>query len=144
MLGLCSAANFITATSFLLAGNAAVMTANGYVAAVLCAVNSFRAYFGKKDAQVLEKSFVFLVFIAIGVLQYSTPLDLMPFAASMLFVLSAFQKNEQRIRIVIFFNTLILFIYSLIVGSSVAIGHAFSLISIITSYCRERKAGAVK
>lgn len=144
MLGLCAGANAITGTSFLLLGNAGVMTANSYLAALQCAINTIRSYFGKKDAGNVEKIIAFLVFLVIGIVQYKTPLDLMPLAASMLFVLSTFQKSEQAIRVIIFFNTSILLVYSIIVGSTVTIGHAFSLVSIISSYLRERKVSEKK
>lgn len=140
MLGLCAAANFITATSFLLLGNAPVMTANGYFASIQCLVNAIRAKLGKKAAGSIEKTLVFVIFAAIGIIRYNSPLDLMPFAASMFFVLSTFQRSEQKIRILVFFNTVILLVYSIIAGSSVVIGHAFSLASLVTSYLRERKA----
>ena len=138
IMGLCSAANFLSGVNFLLLGNAGVMMANSFVASVQCVINSVRAKLGMKDAGVIEKIVVFLIFLAIGILQYKTPLDLMPLAAAMLFVLSTFQKSEQGIRIVIFFNTAILLVYSVIVGSSVVIGHIFSIVSIVSSYIREK------
>ncbi len=144
MLGLCAGANAITGASFLLLGNAGVMTANSFVAAIQCVINAVRSYFGKKDAGNIEKVIAFLVFLIIGIVQYKTLLDLMPLAASMLFVLSTFQRSEQTIRVILFFNTAILLVYSVIVGSSVVIGHAFSLVSIVSSYIRERKVSCEK
>lgn len=137
-------ANAITGTSFLLLGNAGVMTANSYMAAIQCTISTIRAYFGKKDAGIVEKFMAFGIFLVIGIVQYKTPLDLMPLAAAMLFVLSTFQKSEQKIRVILFFNTSILLVYSVIMSSSVIIGHTFSLVSIVSSYIRERKASENK
>ena len=47
-------------------------------------------------------------------------------------------------RVIIFFNTAILLVYSVIMGSSVVIGHIFSIISIVSSYIRERKVSCEK
>ena len=144
MLGICSLANFLSGVNFLLLGNAGVMTANSFIAAIQCIINAIRSYFGKKDAGIFEKIIVFGIFLAIGIIQYKTPLDLMPLAAAMLFVLSTFRKSEQEIRVIIFFNTAILLVYSVIMGSSVVIGHIFSIISIVSSYIRERKVSCEK
>ena len=144
ILGLCSAANACSATNFLLLGNAGVMVANCYVAAIQCAINAVRDKLGKKEAGIAEKIIAFLVFVVIGLVPYKSLLDLMPLAATMFFVLSTFQKNEQTIRVIIFFNTAILLVYSWVMGSSVVVGHAFSLVSIVVSYIRERKASEQK
>ena len=141
IFGFCAIANFFSGMSFLFLGNAGVMMANSFAAVIQCLINAFRAYFGKKGAGNVEKIIAFFVFLGIGIVQTKGLLDLLPLAAVMLFVLSTFQKNEQKIRIILFFNALILLIYTIILGSSLVIGHTFSLISLVSAYIRERKAG---
>lgn len=139
ILGLSAVANTLTGLNFLLIGNAGVMTANCFVAALQCAINMLRSYLGKKDAGTLEKLIVFAVFLAIGIVRYNSLLDLLPLASTVFFVLSTFQRSEQSIRVMLFFNNLILLVYSLIMGSSVLFGYVFSIVSIVLAYIRERK-----
>lgn len=144
ILGISIAANTVSGISFMLLGGAPVMTANCFIAALQCLVNTIRAYFGWREAGICEKLFVFAVFLTIGIVRCNTLLDIMPLAAAMFFVLSTFMKNAQSLRVSIFFNAVILLAYSLICHSTVAIGHFFSIVSIVAAFLRERKACKAK
>ncbi len=138
MMLISAAANLISGMSFLFLSqriSSAVML--NFTAVAQCLSSSFHAY---KDAEISKtEKVVFLVLYTIcGATAFKVPLDLMPITGSLVFMISAFQKSEQRIRYYMLVNALIWIIYDIIVGSTAVFSQIFSLISLLISLYRFR------
>ena len=136
MMLISAAANFISGMSFLFLSqriSSAVML--NFTGTTQCLLSSFHAH---RDEEITKKEkIVFLLLYCIcGMTVFKEPLDLLPIAGSFIFMISAFQKSEQRIRCYMLANVIIWIIYDIIVGSTAVFSQIFSLISLLIALYR--------
>ena len=139
MLFISFAANFLNVIMFFLLNGVTSAVMVSLTATAQCAVNCILAYKGKEPS--LTQKIVFTaLYVVSGALQYRVFLDLLPIAASLLFMMSVFQKTEQRLRIFCAANAVVWIVYDCIVGTTAIFGQIFSLVSISVALIRYRKA----
>ena len=133
-------ANLSTAASvvFLLGGlsSAVTMSLTGFVH--IC-VNLYHHYRNEEPSKK-EKIFFACLYLVAGLLGVRRWLDILPIVASLFFMWSVFQTDEQKIRLTLLGNAFFYLIYYFIIRSTVVYAEIFSDISIITSLIRYRKA----
>lgn len=131
-------ANLLSMIVFLmLNGLTSAVTVN-LIAVLQCGINAYLSYNGKV-ASLIQKIVFTVLFLVSGFLEYAVLLDLLPILASILFMTSTFQKNEQNIRIWSALNVSVWVIYDVIVGTTAVFGQIFSLVSILIALYRYRE-----
>jgi hypothetical protein len=137
ILAIAALGNFVNAANFFFLGgalSAAIISIVGGVQSVLAAHHAYNA----KTASNTEKVIFLCAYLACGIWQYNTYIDLLPALGSLFFMIAAFQKEAQKIRIYQLFNSLLWLSYSLILASTAAFAQMFSLVSIIIGLYRFR------
>ena len=139
MLFISFVANFLNVIMFFLLNGVTSAVMVSLTATAQCAVNSFFAYKGKEPTLV-QKIIFTVLYVVSGALQYKVLLDILPILASLLFMISVFQKTEQKLRVFCAANAAVWIVYDCIVGTTAVFGQIFSLVSISVALIRYRKA----
>lgn len=98
-----------------------------YTGAYICFIAAVQTYINSlydKKNKLLPKwlmSLFILVSVGIGSLAYNGPIDLMPIACSILYVLTIVQKKEKNIRGLTFLNIILWIIFDIFVGAYTAV-----------------------
>ena len=138
ILGIATISSFVTTANFFFLGGAISAAVISFVGGVQSALATHHAY-NAKTATNTEKVIFLLAYLACGIWQFNTYIDLLPAFGSLFFMMAAFQKDAQKIRIYQLFNAILWLTYSLIVGSTAAFAQMFSLVSIIIGLYRFRQ-----
>lgn len=88
----------------------------------------------------ITKTIIFTItYLLCGIFGFKEELDILPIAASMLFMCNVISKKEQRMRLFSLANVIIYIIYYIIIGSTLVYAQIFSLISVLIALFRYRK-----
>lgn len=137
MLAVGMVANLLSMVVFLMLNGITTAVTVNLIAVLQCGINAYLSYKGK-EASVIQKIIFTILFLLSGFLEYTVLLDLLPILASILFMCSAFQKKEQKVRIWSAFNVVVWIIYDIIVGTTAVFGQMVSLVSILIGLYRYR------
>ena len=144
MLIISSVANFVSALSFIfLAGSITSAVSVCFVAVLQTAITSYHSYHGKETSKT-EKIIFLIMYLLCGIINFKTPLDIMPMICSIIFMTGIFQKDEQKIRIFGVANSSLWIVYDVIVKSTAVYSHIFTITSLLIALYRYRKKGEVK
>ncbi|MBQ8868374.1 MAG: YgjV family protein [Oscillospiraceae bacterium] len=138
MLFISFVANFLNVIMFFLLNGVTSAVMVSLTASAQCAVNCFLAY-KNKEPSTIQRIIFTVLYVVSGVLQYSVFLDILPILASLLFMVSVFQKTEQKLRIFCLANAVVWIVYDSIIGTTAVLGQIFSLVSILVALYRYRK-----
>ena len=141
MLTVSFIANFLNIPMFLILNGLTSAVSISVVACAQCAVNAVLDYRGKQASTMQKIVFTVLYFVS-GMMQYKTPLDLLPVTGSMLFMCGGFQKNAQRMRVFGLLNAVVWLVYDCIIGSTAVFAQLFSLASVLIALYRYRNQSA--
>ena len=94
----------------------------------------------RKDTPVsTTENILFLAsFVGLGLIGFRSILDLLPIAGAVFSMLSIFQPNEQRTRLLLFFNAICFFSYYVVIGSTSMLAELFTIISSAVGMIRYR------
>lgn len=139
MLFVSFVANFLNVIMFFILNGITSAVMVSLIATAQCSVNAFLAY-KEREPSLAQKIIFMILYVVSGTLQYKVLLDILPILASLLFMISVFQKTERKLRVFCAANTVIWIIYDCIVGTTAVFAQIFSLISILVALFRYRKA----
>ena len=103
--------------------------------AVICAVGVVQGLVAlwhlKADKPILrlENILFFILYVGCGLLGYKGLIDVLPIVGSMLYMLMAFQRDEQKSRWLLLGNAIVFFLYYALVGSTTVIAEVFAIIT---------------
>ena len=129
-------ANLLAGLNFLFLGqvNGAFVCGVGIAQTVLVCYQDVKG----KASKPWEMALFTVLYIACGVVQYRTAMDLMPTGAALLGMCGVFQKKEQNIRKFSLMNALVWVAYDVLVGSSLVVTHAIGAVSNVAALYRFR------
>ena len=139
MLFVSFVANFLNVIMFFILNGITSAVMVSLIATAQCGVNAFLAY-KEREPSLAQKIIFMILYVVSGTLQYKVLLDILPILASLLFMISVFQKTERKLRVFCAANAVIWIIYDCIVGTTAVFAQIFSLISILLALFRYRKA----
>lgn len=93
------------------------------------------------ESGTAEKIVFLALYIAGGVIGYTSPLDILSTVAAVFYMLAVFQKKEQNIRLMLLVNLSLWTIYHSILGSTAVFAQIAGVISSLTALYRFRKNG---
>lgn len=95
----------------------------------------------QKDKPVtkIENVVFFIVYVVLGCLGLKKGIDVLPIFGVILFMFMAFQRDEQKTRLLTLGNATIFFVYYLVIGSTVVFAETFAMISSIVGLIKYRK-----
>lgn len=93
----------------------------------------------EKPVSKVENILFLVAFVGLGLIGFRSFLDLLPIAGAVFSMLSIFQPNEQRTRLLLFFNAICFFSYYVVVGSTSMFAELFTIISSATGMIKYRK-----
>lgn len=92
-----------------------------------------------KPVTVWENVVFLIIYVGCGSLSYHRLLDLLPIGGAVLFMLGAFERDEQRTRVINMGNALCYFLYFAIIGSTSALAQVAALINTAVALIAYRK-----
>lgn len=131
-------ANFVCAANYFLLGGALSATAICIVGGAQSVLSAHHAY-KCTLAKIPEKIIFLCAYLACGIWQYNSYIDLLPALGSLFFMVAAFQKDAQKLRIYLLFNAMLWLAYSLIIGSTAVFAYILALVSNVIGLYRFRK-----
>lgn len=133
------AANFLTAMSYILLGG----ISGSYICLTACVQTIISFVFAKKKRKVPKAiTALFLVcYIAVSLLAYRTPMDILPCFCALAFALSVAQSNAKGYRFFMTISAVLWIAYDILVGAwGMLITHGLLLGSLIIAFIRQGKA----
>lgn len=97
----------------------------------------------KKGTQetLAEKIIFFILYVGVGVISYTSPLDILAILAAVFYMIAMLQKKEQRIRLCLLGNMTSWTIYHAILGSTVIFAQLAGIVSAVIALYRYRQKG---
>ncbi len=92
-----------------------------------------------KPVTVVENILFLIAYVVCGSFGFKGALDLLPIAGSVFNMLSVFQRDEQKTRILILFNASLFCIYYIVIGSTNLLAELLAVITTIIAMVRYRK-----
>lgn len=93
---------------------------------------------GTKE-NIIEKIIFFVLYVGVGVISYSSPLDILAILAAVFYMVAMLQKKEQRIRLCLLANMTSWTIYHAVLGSTGIFAQLAGIISAVIALYRYRK-----
>ena len=93
------------------------------------------------ESGTAEKIVFLALYIAGGVIGYTSPLDILSTVAAVFYMLAVFQKKEQNIRLMLLVNLSLWTVYHSVLGSTAVFAQIAGVISSLTALYRFRKNG---
>lgn len=87
-----------------------------------------------------ENIVFFILYVGCGLLGFKGLIDVLPIAGSILYMLMAFQRDEQKSRWLLLGNAAVFFAYYALVGSTTVIAEVFAIITSCAALYKYRKA----
>ncbi len=138
MLVLSMLANLFVAINLILIGKTGSALIINLIAIIQIALSLFHLKL-EKDITVAEKTVFLAAYVILGCLRIKEIADILPIFGSILFMLSVFQRDEQKTRLISLGNIIVLLIYYIIIGSTSMWAQVVSLITTATAYLRMSK-----
>ena len=91
------------------------------------------------EESVIEKIIFFALYVGVGVMSYTSPLDILAILAAVFYMVAMLQKNEQRIRLCLLANMTSWTIYHGILGSTGIFAQLAGIVSAVIALYRYRK-----
>ena len=88
---------------------------------------------------VLERIIFFVLYVGVGVISYTSPLDILAILAAVFYMIAISQKNEQRIRLFLLANMTSWTIYHGILRSTGIFAQLAGIVSAVIALYRYRK-----
>lgn len=129
--------------NYLLLGNALSGAIVNFIALLQLCLSLWHV---QKEVKVTiwEKIIFLIAFVGAGMMGYKGPISLLPIVGAIFFMVAAFQRDEQKTRILYLFNTATWFTYDIIVGSTGALGQFASFSMYAFALYRYRNKGKKK
>lgn len=95
----------------------------------------------KKNSEesVIEKIIFFVLYVGVGVISYTSPLDILAILAAVFYMVAMLQKKEQHIRLCLLANMTSWTIYHGILGSTGIFAQLAGIVSAVIALYRYRK-----
>ncbi len=91
------------------------------------------------DVTLAEKIIFLVLYVAGGALGFNAPIDILSIVAAIFYMLAMFQKNEQRIRLLLMGNMLSWTIYHAVLRSTAIFAQLAGIASSVIALIRYRK-----
>ena len=82
-----------------------------------------------KTAAKAEKFVFFAAYTGLSLVGFKGAIDILPIIGVMIYMFVAFQRDEQKSRVLILLNSAAFFIYYVLVGSTVVFAELFAMVS---------------
>ena len=111
-----------------------------FIAVVQIIINTVHCLKDEK-VSLVEKVIFTIVYFIMCVLCYKTPWDIMTTVATMIFMISTFEKNPQKARIMGLGNTVLYIIYYIVIGNTMVLSQVLCGVSTVLAIYRYRSKG---
>ena len=135
ILLLSAVANFLSGINFLIFVGFTSAFVTNMLAVVQTATNIFKSI-KNKDTGIIEKVIYLILYAALSLSAYKTPIDLLVVLASLLFALAVFCKKELHYRYFMLCNSAAYIVYNILVGSTNLYSQIFAFISVTLAIIR--------
>ncbi len=141
---LCSAfVNFLAGVSLVLSVGLTSAPAMNFVGTAQCLINTVHCVKQQKVSNA-EKIVFTVLYLVGGFLGYKSPIDMMTITGTMLFMVSTFQKNEQKARAIGALNLIVYILYYIIIRSTLIYAQLLALCSSVIALLRYKKQEMTK
>lgn len=93
------------------------------------------------EEKLVEKIIFLVLYVGVGIMSYTSPLDILAILAAVFYMVAMLQKKEQRIRLCLLGNMTSWTIYHAILGSTVIFAQLAGIVSALIALYRYRKTG---
>lgn len=113
--------------------------------AIICAVGVVQGLIslwhlqGERPVRMIENIIFLALYVGCGLLGFKGVIDLLPIAGSILYMLMAFQRDEQKSRWLLLGNAAVFFVYYALVGSTTVIAEIFAIATSCAAIYKYRK-----
>lgn len=148
MLLINAAGNLFFILNLLLLGAATgdlLANATAMIVNVVSLVQVFISYWHvqKEKPVTMAENIIFLVlYVGLGFVGFHRAIDLLPIVASVFNMLAAFQRDEQKTRLLVLCNASIFCLYYIIIGSTSLLAELLAVVTAVIGLIRYRKKAA--
>lgn len=93
----------------------------------------------EKPVTKIENVIFFIAYVALGLVGLHKAIDVLPIIGVLIYMFLAFQRDEQKSRVLTLANSLVFLVYYLIIGSTVVFAEIFAALSSIIGLIKYRK-----
>ena len=93
------------------------------------------------ESGTVEKIIFLVLYVAGGIIGYTSPLDILSTVAAVFYMLAVFQKKEQNVRLMLLVNLSLWTVYHSILGSTAVFAQIAGIVSSLIALYRFRKNG---
>jgi len=93
----------------------------------------------EKPVTKMENVIFFIAYVALGCMGLNKVIDVLPIIGVLIYMFLAFQRDEQKSRVLTLANSLVFLVYYLIIGSTVVFAEIFAALSSVIGLIKYRK-----
>ena len=131
-------ANLFVAINLLMIGeigSAIIMN----IVAIIQILFSLYHVFKQKPVTIIENIIFLIAYVGLGIMGAKKPLDALPVLGAILFMISVFQRDEQKTRMISLGNIVTYLVYYCIIGSTSLFAQIVSFITTVIALYKYRK-----
>lgn len=138
MLAISAVSNTAAALNLVLLGETGSAAIINLVATLQVLISLWNVQKNKPVTKA-ENVLFFIAYVGLGCVGLHKAIDVLPIIGVLIYMFQAFQRDEQKSRMLTLANSLVFLVYYLIIGSTVVFAESFAAISSIIGLIKYRK-----